>query len=245
MPLCMCKLSCGHQETSIHAIATNVAVVKVLDVFASFLILLHPNNIKETPRPNKTDSRMDSIIKNGNCAAVGSGPGAGGQMFRPVKNAGMPNSKVVRITFILILMVLGQLWHIHDKIQVMNTDTIYREELLEHYHSPQNFGALTSYSISSRQLNPFCGDEIEMFIQFSPSAGSGQKSLVKNISFFGKGCAISIASGSILTEYVKNKSKKQLTKIGEDDMLSMLGVTVSETRKKCALLALAVLKDCL
>lgn len=117
-------------------------------------------------------------------------------------------------------------------------DNLYREEILEHYQNPQNFGKLKSFDISSKQVNPFCGDEVEMFVKYND-----QK--ITDISFIGKGCAVCVASTSILTEYVKGKTKRVLTKFTEKDMLSLLGIQVSETRKKCALLALFVLKDCL
>lgn len=129
-------------------------------------------------------------------------------------------------------------------------NTIYREEILEHYREPQNFGKLSKFDVSSRQLNPFCGDEIEIFIIWD-KRDTGDKRDRKGerradiVSFQGKGCAISIASASMLTEYAKTKTKLQLTKFSENDMLGLLGVAVSENRKKCALLALAVLKDCL
>jgi nitrogen fixation protein NifU and related proteins len=116
--------------------------------------------------------------------------------------------------------------------------SLYKEELLEHYHSPLNFGVLDSADVSARQLNPFCGDDIEMFIKIS-------KNTVTDIAFRGKGCAISIAAASLLTEEVKHKSVDRLTKLAESDMLDLLGIEVSETRKKCALLPLSVLKDCL
>lgn len=132
----------------------------------------------------------------------------------------------------------------------MITSDLYREEILEHYRSPLNFGRLDSFDVSSKQLNPLCGDEITIFMNFGPSASSGQKSsskekVIKEIRFFGKGCAISVASASILTDFAKGKLKEQLTKFSEKDMLRLLGIQVSETRKKCALLALGVLKDCL
>lgn len=117
-------------------------------------------------------------------------------------------------------------------------DPLYKEEILEHYKSPQNFGKIELFDKSSKQLNPLCGDEIEIFVRFE----NGE---VSDISFTGKGCAISMASASLLTEYVKNKSKNRLTKLTERDMLTLLGVEVSETRKKCAFLALSVLRDCL
>lgn len=117
-------------------------------------------------------------------------------------------------------------------------DDLYREEILEHYRNPLNFGKPKIFDISSKQTNPFCGDEIEVFIQFDDDK-------IHEVRFEGTGCAISIAAGSLLTEYVKGKTKKELTKFNEEDMLDLLDIGVSETRKKCALLALSVLKDCL
>lgn len=68
---------------------------------------------------------------------------------------------------------------------------------------------------------------------------------VKRANFEGKGCAICLAGASMLTEYAVGKPKSKLTKFKELDMLNLLGIQVSETRKKCALLSLAVLQDCL
>lgn len=132
-------------------------------------------------------------------------------------------------------------------------NNLYREEILEHYNSPQNFGKLKRFDITSKQTNPFCGDEIEMFIKFNTpdSAGvignhpKGVIIEIEKVKFRGKGCAISMAAASMLTEHAKGKNKKELTKFSDSDMLDLLGVTVSQTRKKCAILALAVLKDCL
>jgi nitrogen fixation protein NifU and related proteins len=116
---------------------------------------------------------------------------------------------------------------------------LYREEILEHYKDPQNFGTLDAFDLSSQQLNPFCGDDISMFLRLK------DKKVIEDISFTGKGCAISIAGASMLTDYAKGKSIAELTKFSEADMLALLKVEVSETRKKCALLALYTLKDCL
>ena len=117
-------------------------------------------------------------------------------------------------------------------------NSLYREEILEHYKTPQNFGVIASCDSHAHQTNPFCGDDIEIFVNFN-------KDVIQDISFRGQGCAISIASASILTEFAKGKTKKELTNMTEEDMLDLLGIEVSETRKKCALLALATLKDCL
>lgn len=117
-------------------------------------------------------------------------------------------------------------------------NSLYREEILEHYNNPLNYGRLKDFNLKSKQLNPFCGDEIEMFVKFN-------KNTIEDISFIGNGCAISIAASSILTEFIKGKTRQELTKFSEKDMLNLLGIKISETRKKCALLAFFVLKDCL
>jgi len=117
-------------------------------------------------------------------------------------------------------------------------DNLYREELLEEYRNPRNFGKLQNSSAASKQLNPFCGDEIEVFVNFDNQT-------INDISFLGKGCAISIASTSLLTDFAKGKTKKELTNFSDEDMLKLIGIEVSETRKKCALLGLFVLRDCI
>ncbi|OGH18048.1 MAG: hypothetical protein A3F31_03880 [Candidatus Levybacteria bacterium RIFCSPHIGHO2_12_FULL_38_12] len=129
-------------------------------------------------------------------------------------------------------------------------DIVYREEILEHYKTPLNFGKPDKFAISSRQTNPFCGDEIEMFVEFEEKSAGGatippQGWKIKTIGFEGVGCVISIVAGSMLTDYAKGKTKKELTKFSQEDMLDLLGIEVSETRKKCALLAFSVLKECL
>lgn len=114
---------------------------------------------------------------------------------------------------------------------------IYRDEIIEHYNNPQNFGRLKHFSNSSRQTNPFCGDDIELFIEIN------KDKKIKNIGFIGTGCAISVASASILTEFVRNKSIIELSSFQESDMMHLLEIEVSETRKKCALLAWATLQN--
>jgi nitrogen fixation NifU-like protein len=115
---------------------------------------------------------------------------------------------------------------------------LYREEILEHYHDPLHFGRLKKFDLSSKLSNPFCGDEIEVFVQ-------KKKGLVQDVSFIGKGCAISIAASSMLTDFVKGKTLSELTRFTDKDMLDLLNIEVSETRKKCALLSLVALKDAL
>lgn len=115
---------------------------------------------------------------------------------------------------------------------------VYREEILEHYRHPSHFGKLQTYTVKSHQTNPFCGDDIEIFLQT-------EKGKVTDISFQGVGCAICIASTSILTEYVLGKQLTELTKMKEGDMLALLQMDISQSRKKCALLGFATCKDCI
>ncbi len=114
----------------------------------------------------------------------------------------------------------------------------YKEEILEHYRNPQNFGKLSSFSHSSKIVNPFCGDKIEMYISL-------QDGVISAISFVAEGCAISIAAASLLTEYVEKKYLDELTVFSENTMLELLNIEISETRKKCALLAYSAFKDAL
>ncbi len=115
---------------------------------------------------------------------------------------------------------------------------LYKEEILEHYRNPQNFGKLPTFSHSSKITNPFCGDKIEMYLDI-------QDSIISAISFVAEGCAISIAAASLLTEYMKKKSIEELTVFSEHTMLELLNIEISETRKKCAFLAYSAFKDAL
>src|SRR3989344_3654448 len=110
-------------------------------------------------------------------------------------------------------------------------DDMFREELLEHYRHPQNAGKIEKADVKFREVNPLCGDEIEIFANIK-----GGK--VADIKFDGKGCAISQAAASILTEKVKGHLVKSVKKITNEKMLEMLPVKVSHLRMKCGLLAL-------
>lgn len=125
----------------------------------------------------------------------------------------------------------------------MDLTSLYREEILDHYQNPRNFGKIADADAYVRQTNPLCGDDIEISLRLR--LGQGGKGFVDDIKFQGKGCAICLAAASMLTEHAIGKSKNELTKFSESDMLDLLVVEVSETRKKCAMLSLAVLKDCL
>jgi nitrogen fixation protein NifU and related proteins len=120
----------------------------------------------------------------------------------------------------------------------MDSASLYRDEILDHYQNPRNFGKLQNATHHAHQTNPLCGDDIAMDVKIN----GGE---ITEIAFDGKGCAVCLAGASMLTESVLGKTKEELTKLTEQDMLNLLGIELSETRKKCAMLPLAVLKECM
>jgi len=118
----------------------------------------------------------------------------------------------------------------------MGSADIYREIILDYYRNPRNYGKIDSPDIAIRDSNPLCGDEIEIHVKFD-----GDK--VKDVKFTGKGCAISQASASMLTEMIIGKSLEDMKKVGKEDILESLGLpNLGPARIKCALLSLKTLK---
>jgi nitrogen fixation NifU-like protein len=116
------------------------------------------------------------------------------------------------------------------------SDDIYREIILDHYRNPRNKGKLPNADISIHDSNPLCGDEIDMHLQID-----GDK--IKDIRFEGRGCAISQASASMLTEVVMGKPLSAVKDFTKDEHLENMGLTsLGPSRIKCALLSLKVLK---
>ena len=113
---------------------------------------------------------------------------------------------------------------------------IYRENLIDHYNNPRNFGKLDDSDASVQEENISCGDSINMQIKIK-----GQN--IEDIKFTGEGCAVAIASASILTEEMKGKSIDDIQKFSFDDLQKLLGVELSPSRIKCANLALEALKS--
>jgi nitrogen fixation NifU-like protein len=119
----------------------------------------------------------------------------------------------------------------------MSSD-FYRELILDYYRNPRNFGKLDPHDIDAKDLNPLCGDEIEMQIRVSP-----EKDKIEEIKFIGKGCAISQASASMLTELAKGKPLDWVKALSREDILKMLGTSdLGPARIKCAMLSVKVLK---
>jgi nitrogen fixation protein NifU and related proteins len=110
-------------------------------------------------------------------------------------------------------------------------EDMYKAELLEHYRNPQNYGKIKDADAKYRDFNPVCGDEIEIYIKISNGS-------VEDAKFSGKGCAISQAAASILTERIKGRKLREIKSISNEQMLGMLPIKVSHLRMKCGLLAL-------
>jgi nitrogen fixation protein NifU and related proteins len=118
----------------------------------------------------------------------------------------------------------------------MSSADIYREIILDYYRNPRNYGKIESPDISKRDSNPLCGDELEMHINLKDNK-------VSDVKFTGKGCAISQASASMLTELIMGKDFEFVKKLTKDDILDNLGLhDLGPARIKCALLSLKVLK---
>ncbi|MHB8703693.1 MAG: Fe-S cluster assembly sulfur transfer protein SufU [Candidatus Tyrphobacter sp.] len=116
-------------------------------------------------------------------------------------------------------------------------DDFYRDYILDHYRNPRNFGRLEAPTATAEDLNPLCGDRIRMDLLVD--AGG----TVRNVRFSGKGCAISQASASMLTESVIGKSLEEVAKLTKEAVLENVGIGISPTRMKCAMLGLRVLKS--
>jgi nitrogen fixation NifU-like protein len=115
-------------------------------------------------------------------------------------------------------------------------DDFYRDYILDHYRSPRNFGHLERPDAHAEDNNPLCGDTIAMELAL-------EDGVVKDVRFSGKGCAISQASASMLTESVKGMKLEDVAKMPKEVVLENVGIGISPTRMKCAMLGLRVLKS--
>ncbi len=112
---------------------------------------------------------------------------------------------------------------------------IYSEIILDHWKHPKNKGKIEDADITIKDSNPLCGDEIKIYLKFNGD-------VVKDVKFEGSGCAISQAAASMITEYVKGKTIKDVIKMEKDEIEKMLKVKLGPNRIKCALLPLKALK---
>jgi len=115
-------------------------------------------------------------------------------------------------------------------------DDMYREEILQHYKRPHNWGEMESPDLEFEDFNPLCGDELKVMLRV------GGDGTVEEIRFDGHGCAISQAAASMASDEVVGMKVEDLLKLDRSFVLDLLGIDISATRMKCALLSLKVLK---
>lgn len=108
--------------------------------------------------------------------------------------------------------------------------SIYGDIILDHYNFPRNNTKLENPTAHVHVDNPLCGDSLDMEIV-------EENGIIRQIGFTGQGCAISIASASLLTEHVLGKTKDEVRKIDKDNVVGLLNIELSPNRLKCALLA--------
>ena len=113
---------------------------------------------------------------------------------------------------------------------------MYRQRILDHYRDPQNYGTIDDADVTYEDVNPSCGDEIQMY------AVVDEDDEIADVKFDGQGCAISQASASLLTEKVKGMTLDEVRDLETDDIKEMLGIELSPVRVKCAVLGLKVLE---
>ncbi len=116
-------------------------------------------------------------------------------------------------------------------------DDLYREQILEHYKRPHNFGHLEEWDAAYEDSNPFCGDEQRIELKLDAEGK------VAEVAFDGKGCAISTAATSMLTDELVGMSRAEVIALPKQFVLDLLGIDISATRMKCALLGLKVAKS--
>lgn len=115
-------------------------------------------------------------------------------------------------------------------------DSIYREQIIDLYENPLNYGRVESADVIYEEDNPLCGDVIEISLKID------EDNRIEEVRWQGHGCAISQASASLLTDEIKGKTVDEVKAYSKDELLALLGIQLSMTRVKCALLSLKVLK---
>jgi nitrogen fixation NifU-like protein len=115
---------------------------------------------------------------------------------------------------------------------------MYRQQILDHYKNPRNYGELEDPTFTHVGENPSCGDTIQMDVELAEDGET-----IERVAFSGDGCAISQASASMLTSELVGKTLEELAAMDRDDVVDMLGVEISPMRIKCAVLAEKVAQD--
>lgn len=114
-------------------------------------------------------------------------------------------------------------------------DEIYRQRILDHYKNPRHFGALKKYTHSFGHQNISCGDQLQFRVNV-------QKNKIADIGFTGAGCAVSMASASLVSEFLIGKSFTVIQKLDKGAVKKLLGIPISGARELCAMLSVETLK---
>lgn len=114
-------------------------------------------------------------------------------------------------------------------------EQLYRELILDHYKSPRNHGVLEPADAVAEGQNPLCGDEVTVFVRLDGD-------VIEAVAFEGRGCAISQAATSMLTDLVKGRTAQEVAAMPKDELLDEIGIPLTPVRLKCAILGLGVLK---
>jgi nitrogen fixation protein NifU and related proteins len=120
---------------------------------------------------------------------------------------------------------------------VSEFEDLYREVILDHYKHPRNYGLLEPSDAQAEGQNPLCGDEVTVSIRFGDDGET-----IEAIGFEGRGCAISQAATSMLTDLVKGRTAAEVAALPKEEILDELGIPLSPVRLKCAILGLGVVK---
>ncbi len=116
-------------------------------------------------------------------------------------------------------------------------DQLYREVILDHYKNPRGHGVLEHADAQAEGQNPLCGDEVTISVKFGADGDT-----IEDVGFEGRGCAISQAATSMLTEMVKGRSALEVASLPKEELLDEIGIPLTPVRLKCAILGLGVLK---
>ena len=119
----------------------------------------------------------------------------------------------------------------------MSDDQFYREVILDHYKNPRSYGVLEDADARAEGQNPLCGDEVTVTVKFGADGET-----IEEVGFEGRGCAISQAATSMLTELVRGRTATEVAALQKEELLDEIGIPLTPIRLKCAILGLGVLK---
>jgi nitrogen fixation NifU-like protein len=116
-------------------------------------------------------------------------------------------------------------------------EQLYREVILDHYKNPRGHGTMDDPDADAEGMNPLCGDEVSIYVRFAED-----RETIDEVKFAGRGCAISQAATSMLTEMVQGRRAADVAALDKDELLEEIGIPLTPIRLKCAMLGLTTLK---